>query len=257
MTYSSLSSPIGPELLTSAARTSLSLPLSSTLPPYLSCSIPSYVSNASPIHTPTHVLAVASSDSNQILLLPVHGLLFASISPLLSILSSKVESQPFHPSLPLSLPPFLRKPTIKLESIEGEERIQLPVVQITLPSSKSFPLLQSFIYTRSSTLLLSSLLPSPTSFSKASLFSILTPTAASLSHTFSQQSSSLLLTKIHLVHGLWQNVVALEIGEDGSVMGKELWNVLRNAWLILVGALAIREAERKRRKVMDDMVMSS
>lgn len=231
---------IGTELLKSCARTSFEVPLTSILPFYLSCTPPQ---SSSSTLRPSHIIAITSNDSDRILLLPIHGLIFASISPILSILSSKIDLQPFHPNLPNYLPEDYN--TTKI--IDRKKIVQLPVVHLSLPSSKAFPILQAFIYTRSSSLLLSSLLPKPlsstSSTTSSSIQSILNPTSASLSNSYSKLPPQILLEKIELIHGLWQNIVALEIGEEGNDMGKELWSVLRVAWEILLGALVLRQSE--------------
>lgn len=58
--------------------------------------------------------------------------------------------------------------------------------------------------------------------------------AATLSHL----PSRALLDSVALVHGLWQNTVALEISDKG------LWATMGAAWNVLVGALAIQEQRR-------------
>ena len=55
-------------------------------------------------------------------------------------------------------------------------------------------------------------------------------------------STTILLSRISLLHVLWQDVVALEIGEEAD---PELWKTMREAWSILVGALA--RAKRQQR----------
>ncbi|GAA6061833.1 hypothetical protein JCM10212_000750 [Sporobolomyces blumeae] len=273
---------LGSSLLKSTSTTCLYIPPGPALPDYLRCTIapPSspLVDDAS-IFRPSHVLAIRSSDSTRTLLLPVHGLLFAAVSPPLSILSSRPEKQPRHPSLPTSPRPAPR----------SDRDVHLPVVELNLPSSKAFPLLQGWIYLRAPEILLSSLLPdvaSPpppppppppatttrqsTPPGPASLSHLLnpiddeldTPTRTTpldpddrrprrrptapehLAHLVSTVPSRVLLDHIHLVHSLWGDVVALQVGDD------ELWQCLALAWKILVAAVALRE--RARHAARDD-----
>ncbi|GAA5904399.1 hypothetical protein JCM8208_004185 [Rhodotorula glutinis] len=246
---------LGAELLTATTATCLHIPPGPTLAPYLQVSLPPQSPPIPPVYLPSHVFAIHSTDSPRTLLLPVHGLLWAASSAHLNILSSRPEKQPSHPSLPLQARPH----------VDGA--MHLPVVELTLPSSAAFPLLQGWIYLRSPSLLLSSLLPQPPtppptaapSSRPCSLSHLLNPSSpekrgpplptapspqqspSDFTRALSSLSSVVLLRHVHLVHGLWQDTVALQVGDE------DLWRAMGVAWRILVAALALKEQERTRR----------
>ncbi|GAA6039335.1 hypothetical protein JCM8097_002803 [Rhodosporidiobolus ruineniae] len=244
---------LGPSLLKATTSTCLHIPPGPALPPYLRCTVPFLPdSSSSSAYLPSHILAIRSADSPRTLLLPVHGLLWASASPALDILSARPEKQPPHPSLPT-----VARPVPSLG--DNESTAYLPVIDLNLPSSAAFPSLQGWVYHRSPALLLSALLPSPTSSPAArpsppsSLSHLLNPEPSPakeapgsfsspqhLTQSLSLLPAQTLLKHVHLVHGLWQNVVALQIADE------ELWKVMGVAWQILVAALALRERERRR-----------
>ncbi|GAA5985129.1 hypothetical protein JCM5350_000852 [Sporobolomyces pararoseus] len=257
---------LGPELLKSTTKTCLFIPPGPTLPQYLRCTLPPLCSSdTASSFRPTHILGIRSSDSPRTLLLPVHGLLFAAASPPLCILSSKPEKQPHHPSLPTVPRPHLDA------QATAEQKADLPIIEVNVPSSTAFPLLQGWIYLRSPSVLLSSLLPesmspppatdprplSTNSTPPSSLSRLLNParqeeeaatpvqhspqTPEALTVSLSKLPSSVLLKHVHLVHSLWGNVVCLQISEEG------LWKTMALAWKILVAALALKERERKLR----------
>ena len=259
LTLSSLSL-TGAELLTATTATCLHIPPGPTLAPYLQVSLPpSSPQQIPPVYLPSHVFAIHSTDSPRTLLLPVHGLLWAASSAHLSILSSRPEKQPAHPSLPTQArPPH--------GGVDGA--MHLPVIELTLPSSAAFPLLQGWVYLRSPSVLLSSLLPQPPSPPAAaspspqpsSLSHLLNPTSpekrpppppvpaptpqhspSDFTRALASLSSVVLLRHVHLVHGLWQDSVALQVGDE------DLWRAMGVAWRILVAALALKEQERVRR----------
>ncbi|KAL8276418.1 hypothetical protein RQP46_011170 [Phenoliferia psychrophenolica] len=226
---------LGPQLMQSASVTQIQIPPGKDLPSHIACRVaplpPNTPSNLGPI-SPSHVLAIKARDSERTLLLPVHGIVWAARSPGLAILSSGPSLQPASPHLPTTPAP---SPS------------HLPVVNITLPSSLAIPFLQGWIYTSSSLFLLSSLLPKhPTpSPPPASLSPLLNPappptptTAASVAEALSHLHSKELLDRVEVVHGLWQDVVALEIPDE------ELWSTMSRAWSILVAALGLRERRR-------------
>ncbi|BGP27519.1 hypothetical protein Rt10032_c15g5498 [Rhodotorula toruloides] len=234
---------LGPSLLVSTTSTCLHIPPGPEIPSYLLATLPSSPAPAPSVFLPSHILAIRSNDSLRTLLLPVHGLLWAAMSPPLSILSSKPNRQTSHPSLPLVPPPVV---------VVDTSRSHLPVVQISLPSSAAFPLLQAYAYLRSPALLLSSLLPQPPASPAKpapppSLSHLLNPstpekpcppsyqqTPQDLVRSLSSLPVTTLLRHIHLVHGLWQDVVALQIGDA------ELWRAMALAWRLLVTALGNR-----------------
>lgn len=235
----------GASLLASTSSTCLHIPAGPTPGPYLRCSFPPSRVPVPAVYLPSHVLAIQSTDSPRTLLLPVHGLLWGAMSPLLSFLTSRPEKQPPHPSLPKSECPAAERGG----KVETEA---LPVVELRLPSSSAFPLLQGWVYLRSPPVLLSALLPAPPkekpSAPSPSIARLLnpepaeeeqartrTPTTESLTETLSGLPPVTLLRHVHLVHGLWQDVVALQIGDE------ELWQAMGLAWRILVAALAKRD----------------
>ncbi|GAA5903185.1 uncharacterized protein JCM6883_002722 [Sporobolomyces salmoneus] len=241
---------LGPELLKSTTDTVLYLPPGPTLPQWLRCRLPplSSSSDNASCFRPSHILGIRSTDSDRTLLLPVHGLLFAAASPHLSILSSRPEKQASHPSLPT-----VPRPQIDSEAV-AEAKADLPIIEINVPSSKAFPLLQGWIYLRSPSLLLQSLLPATPSSPRrrappSSLSHLLNPdeetprpqTPEALTVALSQLPSSLLLQHVHLVHNLWGDVVCLGVSDEG------LWKTMGLAWKLLVAALALKEKERKSR----------
>ncbi|KAK4705471.1 hypothetical protein P7C70_g723, partial [Phenoliferia sp. Uapishka_3] len=223
---------LGAPLLLSATRTNIIMPPGPQLPDWIECRPPALSQStltAAPHISPSHLLAISSPDSPRTLLLPVHGLVFASRSPGLSILSS-------HPSLQHS--------SSNLPTSPSPSPSHLPVVPLSLPSSLAVPIIQAWIYLASPSLLLSSLLPKIPR-PPPSLSSILNPPdpgppdAAAMAESLSQVSSKVLLERVALVHGLWQDVVALEMADS------ELWETMGRAWAILVASLGIRERKKR------------
>lgn len=198
-----------------SAGTALLLPDSPDLPAWLPCTFPVLQNVASltvPVDLllPTHLLAIHAPDSPRTLLLPIHGLLYAAASPALSRLSSATKSD---------------CPT------GGDS---LPVIRINLPSALAIPLLQGWLCLRSKEALLAGLLPTPPPpSSSSSLASLLNPTASTLTTQLSSLGAEKLLQHVELLHGLWSDVCALEVGDE------ELWAVMRFAWGVVVGALVL------------------
>ncbi|KAJ7628662.1 hypothetical protein FB45DRAFT_749135 [Roridomyces roridus] len=178
---------------------------------------------------PTHLLAVygspspaASSSSKdvaaetprQVTLIPVHAVV-------LTIYCAR-------------LPPLIPTPA----SQERTPTYKVPVQPLCLPSPTTFPLLSSFLYTKRSSHLLKSLLPTPppptlTSTEggpSESRTQHLSAFAATLASTYTAQA---LLRHIHTTHGLWQNACVLGVHDDG------LWEVLELVWEVLLTAMAI------------------
>ncbi|GAA5989900.1 hypothetical protein JCM10908_002368 [Rhodotorula pacifica] len=253
---------LGPSLLTSTSATCLHIPAGPTAGPYLRCSFQPSRVPVPTIYLPSHILAIHSSDSPRTLLLSVHGLLWAATSPLLTFLASRPEKQPPHSSLPTTdRPPTEQNDDSPLEA--------LPVIELRLPSSSAFPLLQGWVYLRSPSILLSALLPAPprdkpSAPSSASIARLLNPastddaqpnsippTSESLTEALSGLPSVTLLRHVHLVHGLWQDVVALQIGDE------ELWQAMGLAWRILVAALAKRDQRSRAAAAVDGTATTS
>lgn len=233
-TWSDPESPPGPSLLCASTATNIHVPEGPDLPTYLPCTFPQ--SNSSSPSIPlSHVLAIRSTDSSRTLLLPTHGLLWAAKCPGLSILSSSPTLQP-----PSSFLPPTRAPAPS----------SLPILELSLPSSLAVPLLQGWLYLASPSILLSSLLPTLHAPSASASLSEILNLPASHTEALSYLPSAKLLERVALVHGLWQDTVALEILDEA------LWKTMRVAWNLLVGALATREKRRAGEAVPEEEVRS-
>ncbi|KAK4053592.1 hypothetical protein OIO90_003831 [Microbotryomycetes sp. JL221] len=235
---------IGRSLLLVSAKTRIALPVAQTLPHYLPCHFPALSPPPSSQLTssghdvqlqtppclprPTHVLAIHAEDTNKTLMLTVHGLLYAKHCSNLQVLSCSR-----HPQQTSSV----AKPSMASSMTSNTNVIELPVVHVNLNSSKAFPLLHTFIYTRSQQLLFSKLLPQtkPLQFQD-----LLNKTMLSFCQTLSLTvDRRTLLTHVELVHGLWQDVVGLGISDQ------ELWNVMKTCWSLLVAAVGIQERRNR------------
>ncbi|GAA5916053.1 hypothetical protein JCM6882_008298 [Rhodosporidiobolus microsporus] len=135
-----------------------------------------------PLPRPTCAFALLFADTQEHVLLPAHGLVWALSSPRLS---------------------FLGRNTSVLDD---QDRLQLPVVHLTVPSKAAWPLLHDFVYTSSSAALLTAILSPPPSLSSLSPLAI----------------------RLDRVRQLWHNAVALDIVDE------TFWSVLRRAWDVLV-----------------------
>lgn len=193
----------------------------------------------------SHILAIRSTNTGEVILQPIHGILFASISPVLSILSSRVEKQPLHSNLPYSLPIEVTYPiNVGINKLA----LFLPVVKLDVPSIRAFVLLETYIYTRSSTGLIQSLLPiPPPPFGVDSVYTL--PTMVKPSPTaLSFLSIQMLLESIQLIFDLWQIVIQLEIGENLAIgyeqdPGTQIWRVMRYAWIKVVHGLVLKREQ--------------
>ena len=225
----------GTQLRAQASATKLDIPQTAAapeLPEYLTCR-PPILSLESETFNPSHVLAIHAPDARRVLLLPVHGLLWASKALELSILSSRPAYQPTHPILPSH--PAPAEPSLA----EGEMR--LPVVHLQMPSSLAFPLLQSWIYHASPAALLKMLLP-PLQPVSPSLAPLMNREVLSVADEVCRQPKPLLLRHINLVHACWQDGVAIGLTE------REYWETLARAWCILLSALATQKAAGSRKE---------
>lgn len=215
----------GPVLLSSVVDSSIALPSTSKLAssPSSGPAIPTSVAVRTPTRLaldsalPEYALAVSSDDSQQVMFLPIHGLVLAT--------SCK------------SFAGLARPPSVEAQSIEeGEDTIRiLPVVHIHLPSSNAFSKLIPFFYTHEAGSLLSSLLPiqhlPPVSLSAAQ------QSPALLASHLAKIDPSILAQYVHFNHTLWKTAVALGAARD------ELWKVLQGAWNALVAALTIQQKQ--------------
>ncbi|ORY81207.1 hypothetical protein BCR35DRAFT_304051 [Leucosporidium creatinivorum] len=145
--------------------------------------------------SPTHQLLITFDDSAQPLLLPIHGLVWALASPLLS--------------------------TIASGHSEGSP------IPITLPSSSSFHLLHTWIYLECIQALLHPLL----AFSDEEETSRASPNE--IVALCSLQEEETLLDRLELLSGLYRNALALRVGDTKlwSAMGGA-WRILVDAWQV-------------------------
>lgn len=166
---------------------------------------------------PEYVLAVTSDESNQVMFLPVHGLVLATCSK--------------------SFAGIAQPPQFDTEAIEeGEDTIRiLPVVHIHLPSSVAFSRLIPFFYTQESGSLLASLLPVQ-HLPSMSLATAQNNPSVLASH-LAKLDQDILAQHVLLNHSVWKTSVALGAAGDG------LWKVLQASWAALVTALSIQHSE--------------
>lgn len=198
----------------------LHVPDRTRLPPHLTFDNPPSKLDTK-LFRPSHVLAIRSTDSTSTLLLPVHGLLWAASSPLLALISSVPHHQTVTPKLDYRRPPSLNS---------------IPVLVLNLPSTRAIRALQKWIYLAAPQPLLASLLP--TLLAPQISSAILSNAPNNIALSISRLHRRSILDRVSLVHGLWQNVVALEIGDP------ELWKVMKIAWGVLVEALVLQKERR-------------
>jgi hypothetical protein len=178
----------------------------------LSCDMPSHmlaVHSRLPQHTSQ------SHSPRQVTLFPIHHIVFAAHCA----------------SLP-TLPP---NPTPAMPQTTGTH-ITLPVVPLCIPHPETFPHLSAYLYTRRTSALIASLLPAGTSLPPT-----LTIDAPDFNKTLRQFSKQLAMTyTVHAllghavkINGLWRNVCALGVFDDG------MWDALDVAWDAILLALAI------------------
>jgi hypothetical protein len=141
-------------------------------------------------------------------------------------------------------------------SLPAEE---LPLIHITLPSPSTLPILNTFLYTQRTDILLSSLLNVPAALGNP------TPTSRSGLTELLAGKVDLkgLMERIARVHGLWSNTCSLGVAstylhrsfslEDEAETNlplclllllrfplvPSLWKAMDTAWEVLVGAVAI------------------
>ncbi|KZV87977.1 hypothetical protein EXIGLDRAFT_751933 [Exidia glandulosa HHB12029] len=117
--------------------------------------------------------------------------------------------------------------------------LKLPVVPLCLPSPPTFPILQSYLYTKRADSLLARLLPhvpgtTPATSSEArpAITGDRVETMRNLVDSLSDRHAPSELLKFALTtHGLWSNVCVLGVHDD------RLWRVLDLAWEVLMGAM--------------------
>ncbi|KAH7912849.1 hypothetical protein BJ138DRAFT_1171679 [Hygrophoropsis aurantiaca] len=157
---------------------------------------------------PTHLLAVYSRQHGphrRLTLFPTHNIMLAAHCT--------------------NLPALPTQKATSIPDVAGSS-ITLPIIPLCIPSPETFPHLSRFIYTKRVDELYSSLLPRSTSTADPSNEGHSAALAAMC-------TSQTLLTHVMTVHGLWMNVCALGIFDEG------LWHTMDVAWEVLLGALAI------------------
>lgn len=169
---------------------------------------------------PSHMLAVHSrlpsafNSPRQVTLYPIHHIVLAAHCA--------------------SLPHLPHNPTPATPETAGSH-ITLPVVPLCIPHPETFPHLSAYLYTRRTSALIASLLPAGTPPPS------LVISAPDFNTTLRQFSHKLAMTyTVHAllghavkINGLWRNVCALGVFDDG------IWDALDVAWDAVVLALAI------------------
>jgi hypothetical protein len=168
---------------------------------------------------PSHVLCVVNPQSRQPgQLLPVHALIYAA-----------------HCS---SFPRLTRAiPHVDAQS----KSARLAVVPIYVPSPATFPLLNSYLYTKRAERLLGTLAPLPSSALASIPIGEQGPsnTVASLGRAMAEAFPlPTLVEHAAVVHGLWSNVMTL--GVDDEV----LWWALETAWEIITTGIALASGQQ-------------
>jgi hypothetical protein len=167
---------------------------------------------------PTHMMAVYSHtptlrseppQPRRVTLYPVHSLVFSSHCTNLPPLSPHCSSTPAQPGT-----------------------VNIPVVPLGLPSAETFPILQSYMYTKRVDTLLSSLLPTPPACAKPGtpLNAIMQEHADYLGNEYDIPT---LLRHAMIINSLWRNACALGVYDD------RLWASIDLAWGSIIGAIEI------------------
>ncbi|HEV7736743.1 MAG TPA: hypothetical protein VGO47_05140 [Chlamydiales bacterium] len=150
---------------------------------------------------PTHVFAVYAKASPRVFLHSAHAVVLAANCAHLPLL-----------------------PASKTDSTTSTASTTLPVVPLRIPNPATFPTLLHYLYTKRANHLLAALLP------------LTLGTPQSLQHLSQHLAATytlpVLLTHAARVHGLWSNVVALGVFDDG------LWKAIDMSWQVLLGAVA-------------------
>ncbi|KAF8574040.1 hypothetical protein K439DRAFT_1373599 [Ramaria rubella] len=147
------------------------------------------------IEPPSHILAVYSQNYAHVTLFPAHALILATYCAHL-------------PALPTS------KPNIPAASGDA---VIVPVVPLRIPSTGTFSLLLSFLYTNRADTLMNQLIPVGDSQTMEPL---------------TQKSRESLVNDARKVYGLWRNASSLGIFDD------KLFQTLEMAWEVLLDALS-------------------
>lgn len=125
--------------------------------------------------------------------------------------------------IPLQLPPLGNKCELSIQE----------------STALVIPILYHWLQHRSSIHLLNTILPGPPK-QQSSVYSLVNPTSLSISTSISTLGRTVLLEKISVILKLRKTMMALDMVAD-----EQLWQVLRQAWIVLVGALGIQESARR------------
>lgn len=163
--------------------------------------------DASPfLPQPSVVLLLSSSDTEEVLALPAHGLAWAATeSPEFESISSLLDEPP---------PP----PLDDDEAVESHHLV-LPTYPVRIPHYDAWQPLHDFIYDQSASHLLEYLLHAPRNHSPAMSQSV------STTHQNLERNDN--LDKLERIRQLWVNAVALQIADD------DLWATMSLAWTTL------------------------
>jgi len=120
-----------------------------------------------------------------------------------------------------------------------ENTINLPVVLLGLPSAETFPVLQSYLYTKRVDNLLSAFMPlAPEPVRTGTpLTQIIANHSEVLGEMFDAET---LLRHAMLINGVWRNACVLGIRDD------TLWGSIELAWGSLIGGLEIAALRNSR-----------
>lgn len=170
---------------------------------------------------PTHMLAIfgqnSTAEKRKITMFPAHSTVLAAYCSKLA---------PFGPT------------SDDVRNARSDVRgITIPVRPISLPSPETYPQLSSFLYTKHTNALLSSMLPCLPPRTLSNEQSEVTAFATRLAATYTMQA---LVRHCTTIIGLWSNVCALGIA-DGS-----LWETIDLAWKVLLTAIAIANGTPER-----------
>jgi len=205
------------------------------------------------VDMPTHMLAVHSKATTRpngsavaqgkrpVTLFPIHDIVLAAycanLPPLPPSTRQIVETRS-RPSTTTEDEAMADDSSDSDSSLQKAQTIKLPIVPLCIPNPPTFPILQSYLYTKRVDQLLARLLPAIPP-SESSPASPVTPELAvadaldKLKSTFSSHySSQALLQHTLTVHGLWSNICVLGITDE------RLWRTLDLAWDVLISSMA-------------------
>ncbi|KAF8501858.1 hypothetical protein BU17DRAFT_78416 [Hysterangium stoloniferum] len=201
---------VGQQMLAVATSTTTSPP-KDRLPRELEVLVSDF--SASP---PTHLFAVYSKTASRVAIHPAHSLVLAAHCANLS---------PLPPS-----PSGYTYPCTASSPAAAHPNPILPVVPLCIPHPASFPVLMHYLYTKRADHLFAALLPAGAGVAMQGL-----PQLAQ--HFATTVTVQALLAHAARVHGLWSNVAALGVFDDGLSRSVEMvWEVLVEALAISTGA---------------------